>query len=377
MGEVQGGVPGTRRSVGNRIHHHTLSGPQQVRRAGRSRFLVRAVSLAAQATRLPALVRARRRRGAGRLHILAYHDVSRGGRFEGQVGLLNFRSQLRGLAENYRFVDLVAGAGDLAGGTPAHRGREAVTLTFDDGYRGNHALAWPEIEACDGTATFFLTTGFLDGAPLWFDTVRRALRGWASADPAAQSRISQAFRAALGEVDRPAWGTEAVLEQLKRLAPAIRQQLATDLASHVDHVAAAEPMTWAEAGDLKARGAALGAHTVTHPILAQLGDSEQRREIAGAAERIEEQLGVRVRSFAYPNGTRLDLSESTVGIVRELGFDAACTMVRGSNRAHADPLRLRRIGVGDEPWYVLDTRMAGLFDQEVRDRLGGTRAWRQ
>jgi hypothetical protein len=66
----------------------------------------------------------------------------------------------------------------------------------------------------------------------------------------------------------------------------------------------------------------------------------------------------------------MDFTDDTVGIVREAGFRAACTTVRGSNAGGCDLLRLARIGVGNEPTLVLAARLAGLLDHRIRQRLG-------
>src|SRR5439155_11118121 len=48
----------------------------------------------------------------------------------------------------------------------------SLLLTFDDGYRDNHTLAFPVLRAHGVPATFFLATGFLDSpCPAWWDEI--------------------------------------------------------------------------------------------------------------------------------------------------------------------------------------------------------------
>ena len=49
-------------------------------------------------------------------------------------------------------------------------------------------------------------------------------------------------------------------------------------------------------------GMELGAHTLTHPFLSLLSESEQLAEIAGSVERIRAVTGAEVVGLAYPNG---------------------------------------------------------------------------
>jgi len=53
------------------------------------------------------------------------------------------------------------------------------------------------------------------------------------------------------------------------------------------------------------RGHEIGSHTITHPNLLRVDSARKREEIAGSRERLERELGVKVRGFRAP-GYRLD-----------------------------------------------------------------------
>jgi peptidoglycan/xylan/chitin deacetylase (PgdA/CDA1 family) len=69
-------------------------------------------------------------------------------------------------------------------------------------------------------------------------------------------------------------------------------------------------------------GFEIGAHTLTHPRLSAIPIAEARKEIAGSKKRLEDRFGVQVKHFAYPYG---DYNEAVVDMVREAGFETACT----------------------------------------------------
>ena len=82
----------------------------------------------------------------------------------------DFDAQVGFLARNFDVV------GPADTGTARRRGRQ-VLITFDDGYRDNHAAALPILRAHGATATFFLATGFLDRSRLaWWDEVAWMVR---------------------------------------------------------------------------------------------------------------------------------------------------------------------------------------------------------
>ena len=61
-------------------------------------------------------------------------------------------------------------------------------------------------------------------------------------------------------------------------------------------------VTWDQAREMDANGVEIGSHTLTHPILTNVGDERLRRELSDSKSRLEEVLGHQVDLFCYPNG---------------------------------------------------------------------------
>jgi peptidoglycan/xylan/chitin deacetylase (PgdA/CDA1 family) len=80
-------------------------------------------------------------------------------------------------------------------------------------------------------------------------------------------------------------------------------------------------MSWDEVRELSAAGMQIGCHTMTHPFLTRVKDDKAlQREILGAKQRIEAEIGKPVTSIAYPFG---QYDERVVAAVREAGFTSA------------------------------------------------------
>jgi hypothetical protein len=91
----------------------------------------------------------------------------------------------------------------------------------------------------------------------------------------------------------------------------------------------------------------VGAHTVSHPELAQLSASDQASEIRDSRAALEALLGCPVTLFSYPFGHAHSFTSQTRKLVREAGYQAACANWTGLVAEGADPLRLPRVYVGD------------------------------
>jgi peptidoglycan/xylan/chitin deacetylase (PgdA/CDA1 family) len=315
---------------------------------------------------------ARKRRGDHRLYILAYHDVAREHEPEGTVSAARFRSHVRYLKQRFQVLPITDAVERLEQDEPLDRDYAVVTL--DDGYLGNYEHAFPVLSEERVPATVFVTTGFLDGAPLWFDSARRCLADAAAYADRLPDELRDRLRATFGQWP-PAAEDGDPAETLKRLPGRDRDLLVGALVRAAAPISPSlRPLTWEQVRRMAAGGVEIGCHTVSHPILSSLGAEEQRSEVVRARDRIAEETGRTPRFFAYPNGSAADFTAETMRILDECGFRAACSTIRGPNTPGCDLFQLKRIGIGADPEFVLDARFCGLFDDPMRRRMGWTRS---
>lgn len=227
--------------------------------------------------------------------------------------------------------------------------QRAMALTFDDGYADNHDVALPILKRHGLPCAFFIATGFLDGGRMWNDTVIESVRR----TPLAGLPLQALGLQGLGETDVSSVPAKqaaigAVIRAIKYLPVDHRLALTESLAA----LARVAPptdlmMTSAQVREMRRAGMQIGAHTVSHPILAKLDDESARREIRDSKHRLEDLLDEPVTLFAYPNGKPdEDYSPQSVVIARELGFEAAVATSWGASNAKTDLFQIPRF----TPW---------------------------
>ncbi len=222
----------------------------------------------------------------------------------------------------------------------------AVSITFDDGYADNHRVAWPVLQRFGLPATVFVATAFLDGGRMWNDTVIESIRRIRGSEIDLRD-LELGRHAAENDAQRVA-AIDNVLQQLKYLEPRERDMRAAALAEKADGPIPDDLMLESsQVKELSESGIEVGAHTITHPILKSTDTASASREINGGKDRLEEIVGSKIRSFAYPNGKPgIDYDPVHVGLVREAGFDCAVSTSHGAASAASDILQLPRFG----PW---------------------------
>lgn len=314
------------------------------------------------------------------LRVLAYHrvrDFDDGFAFD--PGLVSaspeaFRRQMIHLREHFHPVTCREVVAALDGGPPLPR--DAVLVTFDDGYDDNHAFAFPILRETGVPATFFVATGHIDsGLPYAYDwlahlvltarTERLRLPGL-GIDVALPGNLP-ARRPLVAELlDRLKYlddaGQQAVLAQLELDC---RRPRAT---GHAD----CRPMTWDQLREMRAAGMEIGAHGVHHRMLAKLPDDEMRAEVSGCHARLAAELGAPPIAISYPVGGPDAYDARVLDAVRRQGFRIGFTYISGVSVPRAAArYELLRTGIEaniDAAWFEGMLALPELFAHPSRLR---------
>jgi peptidoglycan/xylan/chitin deacetylase (PgdA/CDA1 family) len=236
----------------------------------------------------------------------------------------------------------------------ATRSVRQVAITFDDGYADNAGEARSILVAAGLPATFFITVGRLgERGEVWWDRLEQILLECKTTASTIEIEIG----------GRPLWidirsssarerAHQALFWRLRPMRPAVIESVLANIEAQLGvRTVDRENYRWMTAAELRALAASdgmeIGAHTLTHPLLATLDAQEQRAEIEGSGRALEKLLETPANLFAYPYGGHDAFSAVTTQLVRDGGYTMACTVTGGIARADGDPLQIPRNVVGD------------------------------
>jgi peptidoglycan/xylan/chitin deacetylase (PgdA/CDA1 family) len=254
--------------------------------------------------------------------------------------------------------------------------RQAVVITFDDGYADNLYHAKPILERYEIPATVFVISGYvgqecefwwddldrlllqpgtlpttfhlevngrpyqwdLDEAACYSEDAYRSHRRWnymEKKDPSARHRLYRSLYHLLRRMRE---------DERRNTLDALQAWAAAKPTARSTHrtLSADEVLRLTDGGLIE-----VGAHTTTHPVLSTLQAATQRQEIQGSKDHLEQILGCPVLSFAYPYGSRSDYTTETTRIVQGAGFDYACSVFGDAIWRRFDRFQFPRISVGD------------------------------
>lgn len=283
--------------------------------------------------------------------VLNYHRIGKGGsrsQFDRNLwsaSAESFEWQVQNVSRHFDIIGLE----DLGKALRQPRGRY-VLITFDDGYLDNYTEAFPILKSYHAKAAFFVTTGFLDVPQMpWWDEIAWMIRNspltelpdnhWTVGPiPFDEPDRERAIQSALLVFKR--MNGERTTQYLADLADLLQTGRAPERVAHELW------MTWPMIREMHQAGMAIGAHTVNHPILANLTDAEQDFEIGESLRRISQEIGQKAITFSYPVGGVKSFNLHTRKVLERNGVEWAFTYIGGHIRAqHFDRYALPRAAI--------------------------------
>ena len=320
----------------------------------------------------------------GKLCVVTYHGVRPEG-YVSKAPLLDgalirkeaLRSQLRHLKSRYSVITPEQLLSHLeCGSTLPPR---AVLLTCDDGLRNTLTDMVPILQEHGLSCLFFVTGASCQEIPqmLWYEQ----LYLWMQIPPSSHLEVADPDRpgqALKGNDRRLMWWD--LVKKLSRRNPQSRSRYLEEARvrlgvfgnwtlTNTQGTANARRFLLLAASELRqlvAKGMTIGAHTMTHPVLANATEEWARREIVESRSVLESTVGQRVWALAYPFGNSGSVGPREVELAKAAGYSAAFVNVGGGFGADLPPLALPRV-------HVTSEMSLGEFDAHVSGLHRGLR----
>lgn len=210
--------------------------------------------------------------------------------------------------------------------------RRFACFTFDDGYRDNLEYALPLFKRRSLPLTLYVPTDYPDGnGELWWLALEEII---ARASEIELARDGVLWRLATSTPQEKTRAFEEIYWWLRSLDEATQRSVVRALADRHEVDMAADcsrlVMNWDEIRTMAADPlVTIGAHTKGHFAIAKLSDERAHEEMAGSADRIEQELGHRPIHFSFPYGDPGSAGPREFRLARDAGFKTAVTTRKG------------------------------------------------
>jgi peptidoglycan/xylan/chitin deacetylase (PgdA/CDA1 family) len=204
-----------------------------------------------------------------------------------------------------------------------------VNFSIDDGYRDTWELAAPIFRGLGVPLTVYVTTGIPDNIyTMWTSGLEQIIKDRDQVAVPAQG--PEPHWVSIGTYHEKACLYRSLARAWEAGDPAeTYRQFCVLNGCNAAHLHTNHAITWEMLRALKQDSfTELGAHTMSHPRLSSLADTDALSELAGARSRLEDELGTKIRHVAFPYGRSGDCSDRDFRLARQLGYSSASTTRR-------------------------------------------------
>ena len=206
--------------------------------------------------------------------------------------------------------------------------RPFVCFTFDDGYADAHEIVYPLFKKHQAPFAVYVITSFPDRTAIlwWYMLEELVLRK----ENLSFSRQGREYFFKTGNMAEKEKAYNAIRQMIMAVPRnELGEWLERVFSPHgiSAHDYQRQQMDWQQVRELSNEPlVTIGAHTVNHLNLRQLGPEEVRREIESSKKILEEKTGNPVDHFAYPFGSRAEVGSREFAIGAKCGFKTMKTV---------------------------------------------------
>lgn len=244
------------------------------------------------------------------LRILVFHKIYEpDDKSSKDFNTLHFERYLQYLKKYYHVYHLSDLIDRHLKGLPLNK--PAAAITFDDGHLGFYLRAYPLLKKYQIPATLYVVPSFIDGNDwLWFDKLNFLV----SKNP-----------------DFPLFSNfelPGLISQLTKISVSACESRIIGLAETLRCKIPPEPpveefrlANWDQLREMSESGLVdIGAHTVSHQVLSAVDPDIAQMEISLSSEIIQKYIGIKPKTFCYPNGLEDDYNPSHFEMLKNEGY---------------------------------------------------------
>jgi len=226
--------------------------------------------------------------------------------------------------------------------------KKYALITFDDGYIDNYTVAMPILIEHGLSALFHLPSDYVESTIIpWWDEIAYMVKhtkktslkfGQYSEISLTRFKINKTIRLVMNDVKHD---PRDMIEKVEEL----RKKLACEL--DITKEALNLFVNWLQVKEMVDKGMFIGSHTRSHRILSHLSIDEQIQEMQLSKEIIENKIGNKIVSIAYPVGNKNSFTKETCYAAKSLGYQCGFSFINGRNNLTniEDNFHLKRIGI--------------------------------
>jgi peptidoglycan/xylan/chitin deacetylase (PgdA/CDA1 family) len=286
---------------------------------------------------------------------ITYHSISQPSSAFPEILELNvkpsiFEDHMKYLSRYYNPISMSYAEQILSG--DAKPIKNAVVVSFDDGYKDNLSNALPILKKYNIPATIFLTSGLINtDRRLWLiELYLDIFRTKVNLVEVETSNGAVKIVIPLDGINDKYNAMLRLRDYLKNIKSEVREKTLENLHFQLrqnhsnydtDHLTM---LSWQDVLKLKKEGISFGSHTVNHLSLESETEDSVNWEAKESKRIIEDRIQSEITAFAYPGNAGKGFTENTKNIIQKAGYKSSYLFSTGKsfNKVGCDLFELNR-----------------------------------
>jgi len=231
--------------------------------------------------------------------------------------------------------------------------KNAVSVSFDDGFKNNFTTAAPILKDLNIPAVFYLSTGFIGTEKMfWVDQLEDCINRCKK--NTIQIKIDKTYNkyTLKNKLEKI-----SALKSIKDYCKLVTNEEKEIILKQVIKETNIKPniffshnylkLAWEEVKKMAKNPLfTIGGHSVSHNILAALPKNDMEQEIKESINQLTEKTGNKIVHFSYPEGQLHHYNSQVIEMLKKNGVICCPSSVDGVNTLDDDLFHLKRIMVG-------------------------------
>ncbi|MDF2448103.1 MAG: polysaccharide deacetylase [Bacteroidota bacterium] len=236
--------------------------------------------------------------------------------------------------------------------------KNALLVTFDDGYADNYFNALPVLESTNVKGMFYVATENIGTKKLFWwdelDLIFKQVKKYGIDLSTLRNMHGTSDNRYLYEFYVKNCKSASSLLQREELLKELRSQVTINDTEKGNY-------SFLTKEELKAlhrsKWTDIGAHTVNHLSLGHLNVTDQFIEISESVNTLSQLLGYKVEHFSFPYGERVNFNNDTIRICKQLNLKSAAANYSGYVSSNSDVFSFPRFVVRNDRPEVLQNKL--------------------
>ncbi len=230
--------------------------------------------------------------------------------------------------------------------------KNAVAVTFDDGFENNYSQAFPVLKNLGIPTTFYISSGMIGTNEMfWVDKLEDCINH--TQNEIINIVLGEEFNFELKQSKQKINALKRIKTFCKASNNSIKEDVIKQLIEQTGHQPNSDNsdnyrvMNWQQLIEMSLNeNVIIGGHSLKHEILSRLDHEQMKKNIELSVEELSSKLNINVEHYSYPEGQSDHYNEDVINILRDNGVKCCPSAVHGINSEEDDLFHLKRIMVG-------------------------------